>query len=96
MDLTTKDILNAKNMKEQQFYTSFSQRRRELRSEWNKLLITPDWEQYVELAELRALRVYDALNKSIDTFTHKEITDAYMSLYRPEAIEMHNKTFNVI
>lgn len=72
-------------MKEQEFYTSFSQRRYDLRADWCNSR-TIDWEQYVELAEYRAIRVFDALNKSIDSFTHKEITDAYMSLYKAEKV----------
>lgn len=67
-------------MKEQQFYTSFSQRRRDLRIEWNNSNHT-DWEQYLEFAELRALRVSDAIDKPIDTFTHKEILNTYIGLY---------------
>lgn len=82
-------------MKEQQFYTSFSQRRRDLRTEWNNSNHT-DWQQYLEFAELRALRVQDALSKSIDSFTHKGILNAYMSLYKPEAIKAHNNLFYVI
>lgn len=70
-------------MEEQKYYTSFSQRRQDLRADWHKSSIK-DWEQYVQLAEYRAIRVSDAINKSIQQFTHKEILNAYISLYRAE------------
>jgi hypothetical protein len=65
------------------FYPPFSERRHELRKDWHNSTIK-DWKQFLELAEYRAIRVADALNKSINKFTHKQILDTYVDLYKDE------------
>lgn len=81
---------------ETKYYSEFSKQREDLRKEWNGIEwngMNTDWEIYLQEANLRALKVSDALNVNIENYSHSEITETYNSLYN-KTIEK-NKSIKV-
>lgn len=68
-------------MKTQIFYPEFSERRYKLRQEWLNSDVR-NWLEFLQLAENKAIKVADALNENLKDFTHKQILNTYLDLYK--------------